>query len=204
MPLLPQTVDEQGRAHVVLAADQVIRLQTRSRREVLLAAFNEWLLAHACSGIDTLLEARDIDAEYIAELLVSYGKEIYFARKPYGRYSEAINVVAGRRLTIRKSLVAAWDLAFSWVTDEPGQHHPAMPLAVVLALSAVSLLWGWPHRRPFCSSLGVGSYGWEKSCRRAARIWCYPLTPLRALITRSSRFANQRPEAQRQTSVSTD
>ena len=76
---------------------------------------------------------RDVDAEYVAELLVCFGEELYYAGKPYGRYSETINAVAARRPTIRKSLVAAWDLAFSWVTDEPGAHHPAMRLAVLLA-----------------------------------------------------------------------
>ena len=84
---MPQTADEKGRAdrraNVRLAADRVIRPQTRTRRETLLRAFNDWLLANSWSGLDVLLGARDVDAGHIAELLVSYGKELYHAGKPY-------------------------------------------------------------------------------------------------------------------------
>ena len=43
-----------------------------------------------------------------------------------------------------KNLSPAWDLAFSWLQDEPRIHHPALPLSVLLALVTLSLLWGWP------------------------------------------------------------
>ena len=39
----------------------------------------------------------------------------------------------------------AWDLAFAWQADEPREHHPAMPLSVLLAICSLALLWGWPH-----------------------------------------------------------
>ena len=165
MPLAPQTAEELGRAErrasVNLAADRVLRPQTRSRREALLTDFDVWLLQNSYQSIEFLLEARDIDAENIAELLVCYGRALYYAGKPYGRYSETINAVAARRPAIRKSLAAAWDLAFSWVTDEPGSHHPAMPLAVVLAFSSLALLWGWPRESAlfllaWCGILRVG------------------------------------------------
>eukprot|EP00435_Cladocopium_sp_Y103_P072682 s1267_g41.t1 len=149
------------RSQVNLVADRVLRPQTRTRREALLTDFNDWLVKNAYESIDFLLEARDVDAEYVAELLVCYGKELYYAGKPYGRYSETINAVGARRPAIRKSLASAWDLAFSWVTDEPGAHHPAMPLAVVLAFSALALLWGWTHEAAifllaWCGILRVG------------------------------------------------
>ena len=170
---MPQTADERGRAdrraNVCLVADRVVRLQTRTRREMLLAAFNEWLVSHAFSGLDVLLGAREVDADYIAELLVCYGKELYYARKPYRRYSETINAVAARRPAIRQSLVAAWDLAFCWVTHEPGQHHPAMPLAVVLAFSALAL---GRKKLPFCSSPGVEFCVLGKCCKRSDQTLC--------------------------------
>lgn len=43
-----------------------------------------------------------------------------------------------------KQLVSAWDLAFAWLADEPFQHHPALPLSVLLALMATAPMWGWP------------------------------------------------------------
>eukprot|EP00435_Cladocopium_sp_Y103_P046984 s552_g13.t1 len=165
MPFGPATAEERRRAdrraHVNLAADRVLRPQTRTRRDALLTDFNDWLVRNSYESIGFLLEARQVDAEYVAELLVCYSKELYYAGKPYGRYSETINAVGARRPAIRKSLAAAWDLAFSWVTDEPGSHHPAMPLAVVLAFSSLALLWGWTHEAAifllaWCGILRVG------------------------------------------------
>ena len=36
-----------------------------------------------------------------------------------------------------------WDLAFSWVADEPASHHPALPRSVLLAIAALAMLWTW-------------------------------------------------------------
>lgn len=48
-------------------------------------------------------------------------------------------------MALRRQLAAAWDLAFNWVSGEPRQHHPAMPVSVLLALCSLALLWGWPR-----------------------------------------------------------
>lgn len=45
---------------------------------------------------------------------------------------------------IRKQLAPAWDLAFAWLANEPHQHHPALPLSVLLAVLTTCLWWGWP------------------------------------------------------------
>ena len=45
---------------------------------------------------------------------------------------------------IRKQLAPAWDVAFAWLADEPRQHHPALPLSVLLAALTTCLWWGWP------------------------------------------------------------
>ena len=66
------------------------------------------------------------------------------AGKAYGRYSETINAISMIRPSLKKNLSPAWDLAFSWLQDEPHVHHPALPLSVLLAMSTLSLLWGWP------------------------------------------------------------
>ena len=97
--------------------------------------------------MESLLEARPTDAERIAELLTAFGKEMYYAGKPYGRFSETINAVAARKPAIRRNLRLAWDLAFAWQADEPREHHArayvARPVSVLLALCGLALLWGW-------------------------------------------------------------
>ena len=94
--------------------------------------------------LQTLLTAKPPDAEEITRWLVMYGQEMILAGKAYGKFAETINGVAAARPIFRKQLVAAWDLAFAWLADEPFQHHPALSLAILLALMATALMWGWP------------------------------------------------------------
>ena len=94
--------------------------------------------------LQTLLTAKPPDAEEISRWLVTYGQEMFLAGKAYGKFAETINGVAAARPIFRKQLVAAWDLAFAWLADEPFQHHPALSLAILLALMATALMWGWP------------------------------------------------------------
>ena len=66
------------------------------------------------------------------------------AGKSYSRYSETINAIGSTRPIVKRRLTAAWDLAFAWLQDEPHQHHPALPLSVLVSIITVCLLWGWP------------------------------------------------------------
>ena len=149
MPLTADSGEELRRANrrgsVELFADRVIRQRTRCYRETLLEAFGAWLFTEKGIRLGDLLDAKPLDAETIASALTDFGRQMYYAGKPYGRFSETINAVAGKRPAIRKALVQAWDLAFAWQADEPREHHPAMPLSVLLALCSLALLWGWPH-----------------------------------------------------------
>ena len=128
---------------------------------MLLADFGSWLLHTHQTNIAEVIDSRDVDPEHVAALLVEYGKQLYYAGKPYGRYSETINAIGARRPVLRKSPVSAWDLAFAWVSDEPTAHHPAMPLSVVLSFSTLAMLWGWPQEAAlfllmWCGILRVG------------------------------------------------
>ena len=146
MPLNPGNADEQQRARrragIVLQADRVVLQSTRSRRDDLLTAFDLWLAENMQVTLHELLSGR-YDAEAISDALVCYGKELYTAGKAYGRFSETINGITARKPGLRRQLASAWDLAFNWVVDEPHEHHTALPLTIMLALSALALLWGW-------------------------------------------------------------
>ena len=138
-----ESAEAARRAGVELKADRVLLPQTRSRREVLLDSFEKWLIEKMRITLEQLLEDAGTSPELVSECLIEYGKELYYAGKPYGRYSETINAVASRKVSLKKALTGAWDLAFAWVVDEPHAHHPAMPLSIVLAFASLSLLWGW-------------------------------------------------------------
>lgn len=160
MPLSADTGEEQRRAArrggVELFADRVVRQRTRCYRETLLSAFDDWLRGNKAISLDDLLDSKPLDAETVAGALTEFGREMYYAGKPYGRFSETINAVAARRPAIRKALVQAWDLAFAWQADEPREHHPAMPLSVLLAICSLALLWGWPHEAAIFSMTWAG------------------------------------------------
>eukprot|EP00438_Fugacium_kawagutii_P018831 Skav221701 [mRNA] locus=scaffold1494:459337:464550:+ [translate_table: standard] len=148
MPIGPASAAENARAgrraQVTLFADRVVRPQTRTRRDKLLEQFDAWLQENAQVTLEALLTAPKIQPEQVAEYLVEYGKQLFYGGKPYGRFAETINGIASRKPVFKRQLVSAWDLAFSWVADEPARHHPAMPLSVVLAFASLSFLWGWP------------------------------------------------------------
>ena len=73
-----------------------------------------------------------------------FGQEMLLSGKTDGAFSETINAIGAARPLIRKQLAPAWDLAFAWLADEPHQHHPALPLSVLLAVLTTCLWWGWP------------------------------------------------------------
>ena len=132
------------RAGTQLFTDRVMRPETRRKRDVLLEKFDSWCITEFGESILRILEAEMINPERVGQMLVGYGRMLYYAGKPYGSYSETINAVVSKRGSLRRQLGVAWDLAFSWVADEPGSHHPAMPRAVLLSISALAMLWGWP------------------------------------------------------------
>jgi len=118
--------------------------QTGRRRDKLIDDFESWALASCGVSVVGMLDAVSVDSEAISTMLVAYGKSLYYSGRPYGVYSESINAVVSRRGCLRRQFCTAWDLAFSWVADEPASHHPAMPVSVLLAISSLAMLWAWP------------------------------------------------------------
>eukprot|EP00435_Cladocopium_sp_Y103_P018494 s3398_g4.t1 len=133
------------RSGVLLVSTRAVKEQTREKRKVYLDRFRNWLWSERGVSLRFLLGSKPPDPERISGLLIEYGRALYAAGKSYGIYSETINSIAVERPLIRRQLNAAWDLAFCWLSDEPTQHHPAMPIAVMAAIVTTALIWGWPH-----------------------------------------------------------
>lgn len=133
-----------ARTAVNLQATRTVRTETRANREKLLELFKVWLYEQHGLLLSVLLTEKPADPQKVAHLLALYGKDLFWAGKSYGRYSETINSVAAARPAWRKSMNEAWDLAFAWLADEPHQHHPALPLSILLSMISVALVWGWP------------------------------------------------------------
>ena len=163
MPLIPTSAAEQaracGRAESVLAATRAVRKETVSGREKLLDDFRRWLWAEHRVELRSLLTQKPPDAEEVCRFLVLYGQQMFYAGRSYAKFSETINSISAARPILRRQLAGAWDLAFAWLVDEPHQHHPAMPLPILLASLTVSLLWGWPR------VAGILGLTWAGICR---------------------------------------
>ena len=149
------------RSGTQIFTDRVLKPATRSKREGLLQKFDDWTWAYSEVSIIALLEAQCVDADRISNLLVDFGRSLYYAGRPYGMFSETINSVTSKRGSLRRSLGLAWDLAFSWVADEPASHHPAMPKSVLLAITGLAMLWTWTSEAglfllAWCGLLRIG------------------------------------------------
>ena len=146
-PMAPATLAEEARAAarfgIKLASDRLIKRETRENRAVLLADFETWLWGEHSVSWESLFGTRPLDPERISKWLADYGRDLHRAGKAYGKYAETINGVGMLKPIIKRQLTPAWDVAFAWLQDEPYEHHPAMPLSVILSVVTLSLLWGW-------------------------------------------------------------
>ena len=133
--------------------------RTSRNRQQLLTAFDQWLRTTGTT-LQALLERKPLDPDQVAARLISYGRQLYESGRPYWHYSETINGVAALRSSLRRSLQAAWDLAFSWMALEPSTHHVAMPPTVLLAVLSVCIYWGWLREA------GIFALSWGGLLRR--------------------------------------
>ena len=134
-----------ARAGNNLVSSRAVRPQTRDKRLIYLERFRRWLLEEKSTSLRLMLEQKPPDPEKVNDLLIEYGKQLYYGGKAYGIYAETVNAIAAERPLIRRQLTAAWDLAFCWLADEPTSHHPAMPLSIMTAMVTTALTWGWPY-----------------------------------------------------------
>ena len=133
-----------SRATVVLQEGRPVETATRKRREKLLTDFVGWL-----AGLDIVFDRLLVDslanAHLLNKYLVQYGRCLLEAGWPYSHFSEVISAIAAKEPLLRRSRQPSWDLAFSWMREEPHVNHVAMPWQLLLAALVTSLVWGWPR-----------------------------------------------------------
>ena len=159
-PIAPETLLETARAQsrqsVHLVADRAVRPKTRENRVLLLDQLGKWVSENSLGSWGEIVAERPPDAERIGKILVAYGKSLYYGGKSYNKFSETINAVAAYRPILRRQLGEAWDLAFAWLQDEPGGHHPALPSSILLAALSVCLMWGWEREAAAFATMWSG------------------------------------------------
>ena len=133
-----------SRAATVLTEGRPVQPATQKRRDRLLQMFHDWLLQQGTS-LTELLELEPHVTKRLNNWLVLYGRQLFEAGWPYSHFSEVINAVSGREPALRRSLQPAWNLAFTWLREDPHSHHVALPWQVLLAAVTTALMWGWPR-----------------------------------------------------------
>ena len=160
IPMAPRNAVEAGRAaqrsRIDLAADRVLRQQTRDNRAVLLQNFAAWVWTERHLIWAEVINRKPLDPEEISGLLVEYGKQLHSAGRSYAIFAETINAVVTARPLLKRQVVEAWNLAYAWLVDEPYDHHPALPIGVLTALVTLALCWGWPVEAAIISMTWAG------------------------------------------------
>ena len=130
------------RKELTLAQGRAVLPRTRDSRENLLVLFDDWLKERG-SSIATLIDVADLDLDRINQLLEEYGRQLFASGRPYNHFSETLNAISSRRPRLRRSLQQAWNLAMTWLREEPGSHHLALPWQCLLAILTTACVWGW-------------------------------------------------------------
>jgi len=84
---------------------------TKATREELLVHLEAWLNGKGKTFGEVFL-SQPPDFDEINRVLTDYGRMLFRLGKPYYKYAETLNGVASRRPILRRSIGAAWDLAF--------------------------------------------------------------------------------------------
>eukprot|EP00439_Symbiodinium_sp_Y106_P018455 s819_g2.t1 len=95
------------------------------------------------SSLDEALRKKPFDQDVFCDYVIAFGNDLYASGRPYWHYAETINALTSLRPSLRKQLQGAWDLAHTWLAEEPYVHHTAMPAPVLVAILSTCLLWGW-------------------------------------------------------------
>ena len=148
-------VRQQARAGMKLEVGRPVTEGTRAVREDLFSQFCTWLGSTGVS-FDEVFMANPPDLDTKNRILTEYGRMLFQIGKPYYHYAETLNCITARRAILRRSIGAAWDLAFMWRSHEPTEHHAAMPHQVLLGILSTCLVWGW-LREAACFALAWGA-----------------------------------------------
>jgi len=140
-----------------LPTGRPVQSRTRSNRGWLSAAFSQWLEEVAGFPLAFLVERKPFDPEELCDWLVAYGRDLYNSGRPYWHYAETVNALTAARPAFRRQAQGAWDLAYTWLAEEPYGHHTAMPLVVLLSILTTCLYWVWV-REAGCFALAWGAF----------------------------------------------
>ncbi len=130
------------RKNLQLVEGRAVQPRTKDARDTHLRKLDEWLKLSGQS-IAGLVDQSDLDFDRINAVLELYGRELFRSGRPYNHFAETLNALSSRRPRLRRNLQQAWNLAMTWLREEPGSHHVALPWQGLIAVITTAYLWGW-------------------------------------------------------------
>ena len=132
------------RKEIKLEEGRPVLGKTKEARAKLTEDFDGWLRGRG-TELSELLDPRGIDIDAVNAALEAFGRDLHRSGRPYNHYAETINAISALRPSLRRVLQGAWDLAFTWLREEPPTHHVALPWQALLCLISTAFVWNWPR-----------------------------------------------------------
>ena len=131
-----------SRGYLELQEGRPVMSRTKVHRDKLLVFFREWLSFKSIE-LEEIVNPGGLGAEEVNRILEQYGRDLYMSGRPYGHYSETINAITAMRPFLKRSVQQAWNVAYTWLRQEPPVHHLAMPWQLLVAMLSTAMAWGW-------------------------------------------------------------
>ena len=117
------------------------------------SGFEEWLRGQLSAG--TVEDAFKLPA-LIAMFAKEYGSFLFSSGSPLHLFRHLLALLPRRIIGVKPFMSICWDHLSRWEKIEPTVHRVPIPTAVVEAMIAVSICWGW---RRFAGVFGIMFFG---------------------------------------------
>ena len=125
---------------VDLVDGRAISQTERDRRQHACASFDHWLGQSMQTTVHDVLQ---IGPGPVSRMLAMCGQWLYESGGAVSHLTYTILAIVDLRRDYKRALHRAWDAVALWKQLQPVRSHRPMPRTMMLAMVALSLLWGW-------------------------------------------------------------
>ena len=137
---MPRPYSRARRQLSELYQQPALSLQTESLHERALRTFAAWLTAVGIGTGLAFLVAVPALLDRICEL---YGTYLFEKGFPLHHYRYTLTALQGVEPSLRHAQFHSWSLLSRWEGLHPVTHRTPTPLALLMAIVAIAIAWGW-------------------------------------------------------------
>ena len=113
--------------------------RTVRRRRVAYERFQSWVESNFAFSFDALAASGPL----LGIALKAFGVYLFRSDAPQYHFEDTLNAVGDRHSVHRSCFSDAWRLMTRWRQLEPGRSRLVVPAALLRAMAATAVLWGW-------------------------------------------------------------